>query len=242
MKKRLDVFCVEKGFFESRENAKRYIMAGEVLVNGASVCDLSYNVKDTDVVEVRRKELYVSRGGLKLKKAIDYFNIDLKNKVCLDIGVATGGFSDCMLKEGAKKVFGVDVGKGQVHEKVLSDRRFHFIPDTNARFLKKDIFDESMDFVAVDVSFISLKQIIPSLVKCLGKKTDIVLLVKPQFELEPMALKKGIVKNENLRQRALNDIIDFVKNFKELKIIGFTDSPIKGEKGNLEFLLYLVYE
>jgi 23S rRNA (cytidine1920-2'-O)/16S rRNA (cytidine1409-2'-O)-methyltransferase len=243
MKKRLDEICVYRGLFESREKAKRFIMAGEVFVNGMVVCDASKKFdEENTIIEVKAKDLYVSRGGIKLKKAIDHFRIDLKGKICLDIGVATGGFSDCMLQEGAKKVYGVDVGKGQVHEKILSDPRFYFIPETNARFLKKEIFDESIDFVSVDVSFISLKLIIPPLLKCLSKKTDIILLVKPQFELEPKDLKKGIVKNEELRKKALNDIIDFVNKFKNLKIIGFIDSPIKGEKGNLEFLLYLIYE
>jgi 23S rRNA (cytidine1920-2'-O)/16S rRNA (cytidine1409-2'-O)-methyltransferase len=243
MKKRLDEICVYRGIFESREKAKRFIMAGEVLVNGMVVCDASKKFDEENIIiEVKAKDLYVSRGGIKLKKAIDYFKIDLKGKVCLDIGVATGGFSDCMLKEGAKKVYGVDVGKGQVHEKILSDPRFYFKPNINARFLKKEIFDDEIDFVGVDVSFISLKLIIPPLLKCLSKKTDIILLVKPQFELQPSELKKGVVKNNELRYKALNDIIEFMKGLNEVEIKGFIDSPIRGEKGNLEFLLYAVYK
>jgi len=243
MKKRLDEICVYRGLFESREKAKRFIMAGEVLVNGMVVCDASKKFdEENTIIEVKAKDLYVSRGGIKLKNAIDHFRIDLKGKICLDIGVATGGFSDCMLQEGAKKVYGVDVGKGQVHEKILSDQRFYFIPETNARFLKKDIFDESIDFVAVDVSFISLKLIIPPLLKCLSKKTDIILLIKPQFELHPSELKKGVVRNNELRYKALNDIIGFMKGLNEVEIKGFIDSPIRGEKGNLEFLLYAVYK
>ena len=243
MKKRLDEICVSKGFFDSREKAKRFIMAGEVFVNGNCVIDASKKFDEDNIrIQIKVKDLYVSRGGLKLKKAIDYFGINLNGKICLDIGVATGGFSDCMLKEGARKVYGVDVGKGQVHQKLLSESRFHFIPNTNARFLKKDIFEDDIEFVAVDVSFISLKLIIPSLLNCLSKKTDIVLLLKPQFELKPKDLKKGVVKSDELRYKALNEIIDFVKKFERLKIVGFIDSPIKGEKGNLEFLLYVIYE
>jgi 23S rRNA (cytidine1920-2'-O)/16S rRNA (cytidine1409-2'-O)-methyltransferase len=243
MKKRLDIYCVEHGLFETRHKALAAIMAGIVLVNGKVADKAGFMVKPEDKIELADSTCpYVSRGGLKLKAAIDYFKIELKDKICLDIGVATGGFSDCMLKEGAKKVYGVDVGKGQIHEKIFSDKRFHFIPNTNARFLKKEIFEEDINFVAVDVSFISLKLIIPPLIKCLNKKTDIVLLVKPQFELEPKDLKKGIVKNDELRHRALNDIIDFAKKFNELKVIGFTDSPVKGVKGNLEFLLHIRYE
>jgi len=243
MKKRLDIYCVDAGLFETRHKALAAIMAGIVLVNGKVADKAGFMVKPEDKIELADSACpYVSRGGLKLKAAIDYFKIELKDKICLDIGVATGGFSDCMLKEGAKKVYGVDVGKGQIHEKIFSDKRFHFIPNTNARFLKKEIFEEDIDFVAVDVSFISLKLIIPPLIKCLNKKTDIVLLVKPQFELEPKDLKKGIVKNDELRHRALNDIVDFTKKFNELKVIGFTDSPVKGVKGNLEFLLHIRYE
>lgn len=237
-KKRLDIVCVELRLFESREKAKRAIMAGDVVVNGNVIDDSSYIVKDRDIVELKKESSpYVSRAGIKLKAAIDYFKIELKDKICLDVGVASGGFSHCMLKEHAKKVYGIDVGRGQVHESLLKDKRFIFIPNTNARYLKPDIFDDKIDFVAVDVSFISLKLIIEPLIGCLNKDARIVLLVKPQFELKPADLKKGIVKNEELRQKALMDIIHFIEEKKVLDIIGFIDSPIAGAKGNKEFLL-----
>ncbi len=238
MKKRLDLKCVELGLFDSREKAKRHIMAGEVSVNGRIVCDSSYSVKDGENIEVIQKIPYVSRGGLKLKAAIDYFKINLTDKICLDVGVATGGFSDCMLAEGAKKVYGVDVGKGQIDGKLLKNERFVFIPNTNARYLTPDIFPEKIDFAAVDVSFISLKLIIPSLLKSISDTAEVVFLVKPQFELEPGDLKNGIVKTEELRLKALLEIKNFIKNF-SVQIIGNIDCPIKGIKGNKEFLLYV---
>lgn len=244
MKKRLDVYCVEIGMFESREKAKAHIMAGDVIVNGQKIYDSSYKVKENDKVELCRDSCpYVSRAGLKLKHAIDFFKISLKDKVCLDVGVATGGFSDCMIKEGAKKVYGVDVGRGQVHEKLLGDNRFIFIPQTNARYLRKDVFEDEIEFAAVDVSFISLKLILKPLIESVGRRCDIILLVKPQFELKPEFLKKGIVKTEEHRKKALEEIKNFIKeNFKNVKITGETDSPVKGTKGNREFLLYLIKE
>ena len=241
MKKRLDLKCVELKLFDSREKAKRAIMAGEVMVNGDVVCDSSCAVEEDDEIEIRSARFpYVSRGGLKLKSAVDYFKIDLLNKVCLDIGVSTGGFSHCMLMEGASKVYGVDVGRGQVHEKVSGDRRFVFIPQTNARYLKPEMFEDKIEFAAVDVSFISLKLIIPSLFECVGEECGIVFLVKPQFELEPRDLKKGIVRSEELRQKAIGEILSFISALEcKTRIYGHIDCPVKGMKGNREFLLYL---
>ncbi|NLH38916.1 MAG: TlyA family RNA methyltransferase [Elusimicrobia bacterium] len=237
---RLDVKTVELGLFETRERAKASIMAGEILVNGNPVLDSSYGVKDGDEIKLlEKKNPYVSRGGLKLKAAIDYFQISLKGRICLDIGVATGGFSDCMIKEGAEKVYGVDVGKGQLNEKLLSEKRFVFIPETNARFLKPEIFNEKPEFFAVDVSFISLKLIIPPIINCISEKSSGVLLVKPQFELEAKDLKKGIVKSEELRQKALNDIKTFISDMQFFDIVGAIDCPVEGAKGNREFLMYI---
>lgn len=239
MKVRLDTYCVNKGLFESRHKAQAAIMAGLVLINGKKAQKAGDNVKDGDIVEIVRDTCpYVSRGGLKLKAALDYFNINLKGLVCLDIGVATGGFSDCMLKEGAKKVYGVDVGKGQIHEKILRDERFVFIPETNARFLEQKLFSEKPDFAAVDVSFISLKLILIPLMSVLSDEASAVLLVKPQFELSREFLRKGIVKDENSRMLALREIEDFISTkIKECVIEGYIDCPVKGSHGNREFLM-----
>ncbi len=240
MKKRLDVRCVEIGLFDSREKARRSIMAGEVEVNGHIVIDCSFKTDDNDIISVKKNLCpYVSRGGLKLKAAIDNFGINIKDKVCLDVGVATGGFSDCMLQLQARKVYGVDVGKGQVHERVLRNERFVFIPHTNARYLKAELFDEAVEFAAVDVSFISLKLIIPPLLNSIKKYAEVVLLIKPQFELSKKDLVKGIVKDEKLRLKALLSIKDFIKSNGFADIINEMESPVKGMSGNKEFIVYV---
>lgn len=239
-KKRLDIRCLELGLFKTRNKAQAAIMAGDVEVNGIVVYESSYMVCDDDVVSIRRKEPYVSRAGLKLKAAIDYFKIDLKEKTCLDVGVATGGFSDCMLQEGAKKVYGIDVGKGQVHEKILTNSRFVFIPNMNARYLKKDIFNDEIDFAAVDVSFISLKLVIKPVLDVVRYGGGCVFLIKPQFELTKKDLRKGVVKEEGLRRKVVDEICVFLSSVGCSKIIGFIDSPIEGVHGNKEFLLYVL--
>ncbi|MBU2572732.1 MAG: TlyA family RNA methyltransferase, partial [Elusimicrobia bacterium] len=193
MKTRLDVACVERGLFESREKALRAIMAGLVLVNGLPADKAGRAVREGDVVELVRPDCpYVSRGGLKLKGALDNFKISVKGKICLDVGVATGGFTDCFLQEGAQKVYAVDVGEGQLHEKIKNDPRVIFIPQTNARFLKPEMFPEKPELCAIDVSFISLKLILGPVFDSTAPAAQIIALIKPQFELEPKDLKKGI--------------------------------------------------
>ncbi|MCX5786854.1 MAG: TlyA family RNA methyltransferase [Elusimicrobia bacterium] len=241
MKARLDVTCVARGFFESRERALRAIMAGLVTVNGRPADKAGQAVREGDVIELVRPDCpYVSRGGLKLKGALDSFKISVKNKVCLDVGVATGGFTDCFLQEGAKKVYAVDVGIGQIHEKIKNNPKVVFIPETNARFLKPDLFPEKPELAAIDVSFISLKLILGPVFDSIAPGAEIVALVKPQFELEPKHLCKGIVKTEGLRLKVMEDLREFmsekIKNYEEK---GLMNSPIKGAKGNLEFLWYL---
>jgi len=241
MKTRLDVACVERGLFESRERALRAIMAGLVTVNGKPADKAGQAVREGDVVELVRPDCpYVSRGGFKLKGALDNFKISVKDKVCLDVGVATGGFTDCFLQEGAQKVYAVDVGIGQIHEKIKNNPRVVFIPETNARFLKPGLFPEKPELAAIDVSFISLKLILGPVFDATAQGAEIIALVKPQFELEPKYLCKGIVKTEGLRLKAIGDLKEFVfKNIKGVEEKGLIDSPIKGAKGNLEFLWYL---
>jgi len=241
MKKRLDIVCVELGLFSSRQKAQASIMAGEVLVNNQKICDSSYFVKTEDKIEILKPNCpYVSRGGLKLKAAIDYFKIDVKDKICLDIGAATGGFTDCFLQEGAKKVYCVDVGKGQLDSKIRENKRVVFLPNTNARYLKKELFQDKIQICAVDVSFISLKLILKPLLESIGENCEIILLIKPQFELERKYLRKGIVKSEEYRKRVIEEMKNFIiKNFTNCKIEGYIDCPIKGAKGNVEFLMKL---
>ena len=238
-KKRLDIRCVELNLFESRQKAQRAILAGDVMVNGIVRDDASFCVSDDDRIEVKNKMPYVSRGGLKLKAAIDHFNIVLKGKICLDVGVSTGGFSDCMLKEGAAKVYGVDVGRGQIHEKVLSDDRFVFMPNTNARYLKPEMFDTLFDFVGVDVSFISLKLIVEPVLSVMKNDSFGVFLLKPQFELSRTHLRKGVVKDDEARKKALYGVVEFMENLGYVKVCGYMDCPIEGVEGNREFLVYI---
>lgn len=237
---RLDVACVERKLFSSRHKAQAAIMAGLVLVNGEKACKAGRVVKEGDVIEIEKRMPYVSRGGLKLKAALDDFGISLKGRTCADIGVATGGFSDCMLQEGARLVYGVDVGKGQLHEKIKNNPKFIFKPGTNARFIKEDFFENKPGFSAVDVSFISLKLILKPVINAMAANFEMVLLVKPQFELDPKHVPKGIVKSEEARQRALEDLRIFLKeNFKGVDAKGVMDCPVKGARGNVEFLWYL---
>ena len=243
-KLRLDMALVEKGFFPSRNRAQASIMAGEVLVNGEVDTRADRTILPEDVIALKEKSCpYVSRGGLKLAGALKAWTIDLKGKVCVDIGVATGGFSDCMIQAGAKDVYGVDVGKGQLADEMRRYKNFHFKPETNARYMTADLFDQAPQFAAVDVSFISLTMIMEPLFKVLAKEAEIVFLIKPQFELTPKQVPHGIVKTEENRQLAIQRVQDyFEENLKE-KYGGVSgeiiESPIKGTHGNTEYLWHV---
>lgn len=241
MKTRLDVACVEQGLFESREKALRAIMAGLVTVNGKAADKAGRPVRDGDVIGIVKNDCpYVSRGGLKLKGALDNFKIEAGGKICLDVGVATGGFTDCFLQAGAKKVYAVDVGEGQIHEKIKNDPRVVFIPQMNARFLQPGLFPEPPALCAIDVSFISLKLVLGPVIGAMAPGGEIVALVKPQFELQAKDLRRGIVKDEPTRLGAIAGLRAFLKNsLPGVAEKGLIDSPIKGAKGNLEFLWHL---
>lgn len=241
MKMRLDVACVQRGLFESREKALRAIMAGLVTVNGKPADKAGQAVRETDLLELAKSDCpYVSRGGLKLRGALDFFKLNPAGKVCLDIGVATGGFTDCFLQAGAPKVYAVDVGEGQIHERIKGDPRVVFLPQTNARFLKPDLFPEKPALCAIDVSFISLKLILGPVFGAMAPGGQVIALVKPQFELQAADLRKGIVKDEETRLGVMAAMRAFLKeNLPGVKEEGLTDSPIKGAKGNLEFLWLL---
>jgi 23S rRNA (cytidine1920-2'-O)/16S rRNA (cytidine1409-2'-O)-methyltransferase len=241
MRTRLDIACVERGVFESRVKAQAAIMAGLVLVNGAPADKAGRPVKESDLIELVKSGCpYVSRGGLKLKGAVDNFKIEVKNRICLDVGTATGGFTDCFLQEGAAKVYAVDVGEGQIHEKILNNAKVAFIPRTNARFLKPDLFPEAPEIAAIDVSFISLKLILGPVFNSTAPCSQLIALIKPQFELEPKDLKRGIVRGGDLRLKAVENLRAFVaENIRGLAEAGLMESPIKGAKGNVEYLWYL---
>jgi 23S rRNA (cytidine1920-2'-O)/16S rRNA (cytidine1409-2'-O)-methyltransferase len=242
MKTRLDIACVERKLFESRVKAQASIMAGLVRVNGVLADKAGKTVIETDIIELIRSDCpYVSRGGLKLKGAIDSFKIEVKDRVCLDVGTATGGFTDCFLREGAGKVYAVDVGEGQIHEKVRNHPKVVFMPQTNARFLKPEMFPEPPELAAIDVSFISLKLILGPVFNSASPAARVIALIKPQFELQPQDLKKGIVRSDETRLKAVETLRSFVKeNFKNVEEAGLIESPIKGAKGNIEFLWLLV--
>jgi len=213
-------------------------MAGLVAVNGEPADKAGQAVRDGDVISLLKSDCpYVSRGGLKLKGALDNFKIEPGGRVCLDVGAATGGFTDCFLQAGAKKVYAVDVGEGQIHERIKNDPRVVFIPQTNARFLKPGLFPEKPELCAIDVSFISLKLILGPVFGVLALGGEVVALIKPQFELSPADLKRGIVKTEDLRLKAVENMRAFLKDaLPGVEEKGLMDSPIKGAKGNLEFL------
>lgn len=241
MKTRLDVACVENALFESREKALRAIMAGLVTVNGRPADKAGQQVKETDIIELVKSDCpYVSRGGTKLKGALDAFKVKVKGRVCLDVGVATGGFTDCFLQEGALRVYSVDVGEGQIHEKIKNDPRVIFMPQTNARFLKPEAFPEKPELCAIDVSFISLRLILGPVFSAIARGGEVIALVKPQFELAPGDLKRGIVKTEELRLKSVENLRTFIKEaLPGAEEKGLVDSPIRGAKGNLEFLWLL---
>lgn len=239
-KERLDVLLVQKGFFETREKARKNIMAGLVFVDGVRVDKAGEKVDVDSNIEIKGNAIpYVSRGGLKLEKALISFNINLKDKVTIDVGASTGGFTDCMLKNGAKKVYAIDVGYGQLAWELRNDPRVVVMERTNIRFVKPDDLAELADFASIDVSFISLKLVLPVVKNLLKNQGEIVALIKPQFEAGREKVgKKGVVRDPDVHREVIKEIIDFAKSI-DLKINGLQFSPIKGPEGNIEYLLFL---
>ncbi|MFH1618876.1 MAG: TlyA family RNA methyltransferase [bacterium] len=214
MKKRLDMAAVERGFFPTRAKAQAAIMAGLVKVNGKPAEKAGQPVDEASAIEILSDACpYVSRGGIKLKAGLEAFGISPAGKICADIGAATGGFTDCLLKEGASKVYAVDVGKGQLDEGLKKDPRVVFIPETNARRLRPDIFSPQPSLAVIDVSFISLRLILAPLMKALAPEADVIALIKPQFELEPKKAPGGIVRSEEHRLQAIQSLRDFLPAF-----------------------------
>ncbi|CAM2077996.1 MAG: TlyA family RNA methyltransferase [uncultured Clostridium sp.] len=238
-KERLDILLVEKGICESREKAKTNIMAGLIFVDGQRVDKAGEKVKvDADIVFKGEKLKYVSRGGLKLEKAMNTFGIDLTDKVCMDIGASTGGFTDCMLQNNASKVFAVDVGYGQFAWKLRTDERVVCMEKTNIRYVTPEDIGVALDFASIDVSFISLRTIMPAVKALLADKGEVVALIKPQFEAgRDKVGKKGVVRDKEVHLEVINTIINFlIEN--ELNVLGLSYSPIKGPEGNREYLVY----
>lgn len=239
-KERLDCALVSRGFVESREKAKAIIMSGIVYVNNQKFDKAGATIKPDDKIEVRGETLkYVSRGGLKLEKAMNSFEISLNDCTCADIGASTGGFTDCMLQNGAKKVYSIDVGYGQLAWKLRTDERVVNLERTNFRYVTREQVPDELDFASVDVSFISLSLIIPVMRTLLRDGGRAVCLIKPQFEAGKENVgKKGVVRDKNVHIAVIEKIINLVKENK-FSLLGLDFSPIKGPEGNIEYLCYI---
>lgn len=239
MKQRLDVFLVNQGYVESREKAKKMIMAGLVFVNHQREDKVGTPIAADSLIEIKADtNPYVSRGGLKLEKAIKQYGIDLTDKVCIDIGASTGGFTDCMLQNGAAKVYSVDVGYGQLHWKLRQDKRVVCLEKTNVRYLDSTQVPEQVDFISVDVSFISITKIMEAALGRLKPGGQIVCLIKPQFEAgRDKVGKNGVIKQPVVHQEVIEKIQRLFLN-QGIEILGLDYSPIKGPKGNIEYLIY----
>lgn len=240
MKERLDVLLTERGFFDSREKAKAVIMAGEVFVNGQREDKAGSKFDREAEIEVKGKVLkYVSRGGLKLEKAVEVYGLNLDGKVCIDIGSSTGGFTDCMLQNGAIKVYAIDVGTNQLAWKLREDERVVSMEKTNIRYVTEGQIPEKADFASVDVSFISLTKVLPVAVNLLKDDAHMVCLIKPQFEAGREKVgKKGVVRDFTVHREVMELITNFAVELNFL-IKGLTFSPVKGPEGNIEYLIYM---
>lgn len=240
MKQRLDVYLFENGFAESREKAKAIIMSGNVYINNQKADKPGDNVNENDQVEVRGKtNPFVSRGGLKLDKAINVFGVSLENKVCVDIGASTGGFTDCMLQNGAQKVFCIDVGYGQLAWKLRTDPRVVNMERTNIRYVTTEQIGQKLDFASIDVSFISLRLVLPVAKELTKEDGEILCLIKPQFEAGREKVgKKGVVRDINVHLEVVESIIEFAQSI-GLYPKALDYSPVRGPEGNIEYLLYL---
>lgn len=241
-KERLDVLLVNRGLAPSREKAKTLIMAGEVFVNGQREDKPGTTFEESKInsLEVRGDTLpYVSRGGLKLEKAVNNFGFSLQDKVCMDIGASTGGFTDCMLQNGARKVYSVDVGHGQLDWKLRSDERVVCMEKTNFRYMVRDDIEDDLDFASCDVSFISLTKILLPARRLLKDGGEMVCLIKPQFEAGKEKVgKKGVVREPKVHEEVVHRIMDFV-NIAGFEVLHLDYSPIKGPEGNIEYLIHI---
>ncbi len=240
MKKRLDVLLVEKGLASSREKAKAIIMSGIVFVDGQREDKAGSTFDESLPIEVKGNTLkYVSRGGLKLEKAMANFDVSLSGKICMDVGSSTGGFTDCMLQNGAIKVYAVDVGNGQLDWKLRQDERVVCMEKTNIRYVTPDMIEDRIDFSSIDVSFISLTKVLTPVRELLTDTGEIVCLIKPQFEAGREKVgKKGVVRDIGVHKEVIHKVIDYAKEI-GFSVCNLDYSPIKGPEGNIEYLLHL---
>ena len=243
-KERIDKLLVEKGLVKSRERAKALIMAGKVKVNGQVVDKPGTSVPADSVIEVKEDDIpYVSRGGLKLETALKEFGVDVSDFVCLDVGASTGGFTDCLLQHGARKVYAVDVGRGQLDWKLRNDPRVVSIERFNAKYLSEKEVPEKVDLIVMDVSFISVTKLLPVVKQFLKPEGKLIVLIKPQFELTKREVDKGkgVIKDPQLHKKAINKVLEFARSI-GLYPENLTLSKPRGPKGNKEFLVFLSQE
>ena len=240
MKERLDVLLVKRGLAPSREKAKAIIMSGIVFVDNVGEDKAGTSFDEKVQIEVRGKTLrYVSRGGLKLEKAMDKFGVEIHGKVCMDVGASTGGFTDCMLQNGAVKVYSVDVGHGQLAWKLVQDERVVCMDRTNIRYVTSEDIEDVIDFASIDVSFISLTKVLLPVKNLLKKDGQIVCLIKPQFEAGRENVgKKGVVRDKKIHTQVIEKVIEYAESI-GLCVLNLDFSPVKGPEGNIEYLLYL---
>ena len=240
-KKRADIILFEKGLVESREKGKRIIMEGSVYIGTIRVDKPGDKIDEEAEIYIKDNPIsYASRGGLKIEKAIEIFNINLNDVIAMDIGASTGGFTDCMLQNGAKKVYSVDVGYGQLDWKLRSDKRVVVMERTNIRNVKPEDIEDKISFISIDVSFISLKLVLPIAHDLLEDKGELVALIKPQFEAgRDKVGKKGIIRDKKIHMEVLNTIVNFSKEI-GFGVENISYSPVTGAKGNIEFLIYLI--
>lgn len=240
MKERLDVLLVKRNLAESREKAKAIIMSGNVFVEGNREDKAGTMFEDSVGIEVKGSTLkYVSRGGLKLEKAVEVFDVALSDKICMDVGASTGGFTDCMLQNGAVKVYSVDVGHGQLAWKLRNDERVICMEKTNIRYVTDADVPDKIDFVSVDVSFISLTKILLPVKALMKEEAQIVCLIKPQFEAGREKVgKKGVVREPEIHEEVIHMVMDYAQSI-GMWLLGLDFSPVKGPEGNIEYLLWM---
>lgn len=240
MKERLDVLLVKGGFAESREKAKAIIMSGNVFVNNNREDKAGQTFDEKAIIEVRGNTLkYVSRGGLKLEKAMANFDVSIEDKICMDVGASTGGFTDCMLQNGAVKVYSVDVGHGQLAWKLRQDERVVCMEKTNIRYVTNEDIPDLIDFSSIDVSFISLTKVLGPVRNLLTDNGQVVCLIKPQFEAGREKVgKKGVVRDKKVHIEVIEMVVEFAKSI-GFNVLNLDFSPIKGPEGNIEYLLHI---
>ncbi len=244
LKKRLDIILTELGLTETRSKAQALIMAGKVKVDGEIITKAGTQINpDEKIITLENSKQWASRGAFKLLGAFEKFDLDVKNKICADIGASTGGFTDVLLQKGAKKIYAIDVGYGQLLWRLANDPRVIVMDRTNARYIEPENFDDSIEFITCDASFISLRLILPVINKiCALKNGEAVVLIKPQFEAGRGKISKGVIRDKNIHAEVLEGVLKFIHDEINFYVTGLTHSPIKGPEGNIEFLCRLSRE